>query len=178
MRFLIGDLHDAEEIKTLFTSTFSDSEGEGEGKLIGQLALDLITTTAKSELLACIAKEEDKIVASILFTQLEYENGEKPFLMAPVAVLTDYQGKGVGQKLIQFGLTQMKEMGVKLIFTYGDPSFYSKSGFLPVSEEAYPAPYKLAYPHGWQANLLTDNALELIKGTPSCVKAFQNPALW
>ena len=34
-----------------------------------------------------------------------------------------------GQQLINFGLAHLKEIGVELVFTYGDMNFYSKVGF-------------------------------------------------
>jgi len=39
-----------EEIKRLFTIVFSDSEGESEGILIGNLAYELMTETDKKDL--------------------------------------------------------------------------------------------------------------------------------
>jgi len=60
---------------------------------------------------------------------LTFESEVNAFLLGPVAIHTSYQGKGIGQKLINFGLNTLKENGVELAFTYGDPNFYSKVGF-------------------------------------------------
>jgi predicted N-acetyltransferase YhbS len=51
------------------------------------------------------------------------------YILSPVAVHTDHQGQGVGQQLINFGIQHLKEDGVTLIFTYGDPEFYKKLAF-------------------------------------------------
>ena len=62
---------------------------------------------------------------------------------------TGRQKKGIGQQLICFGIEQLKSKGIELLFTYGDPNYYSKVGFVSVTEEAIKAPLKLNFPHGW-----------------------------
>ncbi len=98
--------------------------------------------------------------------------------MAPVAVHTSYQGQGIGQGLIAFGLNTIKEDGVELAFTYGDPRFYAKVGFQPISEEIVKAPLTLTYPEGWLAQSLLGDHMEPIPGKPSCVEAFNKPDYW
>lgn len=166
------------EIKQLFTKTFSDSEGDKEGSLIGHLVQDLIETTKAEDLYVFVATENEKVIGSILFTRLTFEEDICVFLLAPVAVHTDYQGKGFGQELINFGLQEMKKEGVELAFTYGDPSFYSKVAFQPVIETQFKAPLTLSYPHGWLAQSLTGEELSGITGNSSCVPAFNKPELW
>ena len=46
-----------EEIKQLFTKTFSDSEGQSEGLIIGNLAYDLMTSTDVKDLYGFVAIE-------------------------------------------------------------------------------------------------------------------------
>ncbi|MGR5143496.1 GNAT family N-acetyltransferase [Photobacterium sp. DNB23_23_1] len=109
----------------LFNQTFADSEGTDEGKVIGRLVSEIFASTENDDLFVFIAMEEDKIVGSILFTRLTFESDKTAFLMAPVAVATQIQGKGIGQALIQFGLDTLKQQDIELAFTYGDPNFYS-----------------------------------------------------
>ncbi len=165
-------------ISQLFERTFSDSEGEAEGKTIGQLANALLTTTDPTELYCFIATDESQIIGSIIFTRLSFDSGENAFILSPVAVHTEHQGKGIGQKLISFGLEQLKADGIELAFTYGDPNFYGKVGFAQVSEEIAKAPLKLSYPHGWLAQSLTGKDLEPISGASSCVNALNNQDYW
>jgi len=47
-----------DEIKQLFINTFSDSEGESEGRSIGNLVFDLITTTDESDIHGFVAIEK------------------------------------------------------------------------------------------------------------------------
>ena len=132
-----------EEVKQLFTKVFSDSEGQSEGSLIGNLVDDLMTSTDAQDLYGFVAIENEEIIGSIFFTRLTFESEVSAFLLSPVAIHTNYQGDGIGQKLINFGINQLKENGIALVFTYGDPKFYSKVGFSLITEKLVKAPLKL-----------------------------------
>ena len=167
-----------EEIKQLFTKTFSDSEGESEGLLIGGLVYDLINNTDSRELYCFTAVDHGQIIGSIIFSTLTFENDVNAFLLSPVAIHTSHQGKGIGQKLITFGLSTLKEDGVALAFTYGDPNFYSKVGFSPIAEKVVKAPLKLTYPEGWLGQSLVSDEVEPIAGDSHCVEALNKPEYW
>ena len=168
----------AEEVKQLFTSVFSDSEGETEGKLIGTLAYELQETTSPGDLFGFIARDEDKIVSCIFFSRLSFESSINAFILAPVAVATNYQKQGIGQKLINFGIKYLKEKNIEVVFTYGDPNYYSKVGFNHITEDIAKPPLKLTYPHGWLAQPLSSEDMEAINGNSTCVSALNNPKYW
>ncbi len=168
-----------EEICALFTASFTESEGIGEGKLIGHLVADIFDTVAEEDLFAVSALDQGAVVASILFTRMGYEEeGRSVFLLSPVAVATEHQGKGIGQALLRHGLNSLKEGGVDVVLTYGDINFYSKVGFAQISESEAAAPMPLSYPHGWLGQSLSAATLEPLRGPSTCVPAFRNPDLW
>ena len=167
-----------EEIKQLFTKVFSDSEGQSEGLLIGNLAYDLMTSTDAQDLYGFVAIENEEIIGSIFFTRLTFESEVNAFLLSPVAIHTNYQGKGIGQKLINFGINHLKENGVGLVFTYGDSKFYSKVGFSLITEKLAKAPLKLTYPEGWLGQSLVSDEIEPITGSSYCVEALNKPEYW
>lgn len=167
-----------EAIINLFTRTFADSEGEAEGQVIGGLVHDLLTTTAEEDIYCVTATEDGEVVGCIIFTRLTLTDGPVAFLMAPVAVLTGCQGKGTGQMLIKSGLEKLKEHGVELVFTYGDPDFYGKTGFRPVSEDVVRAPLKLTYPEGWLGQSLAGTGIRPVAGRSYCVEAFNKAVYW
>ena len=169
---------DIKEVTQLFTNVFSDSEGKEEGLLIGRLVRDLVADTDEKDILGFVASENDQVIGSIFFTRLTFQNDINAFILAPVVVRTSYQGKGVGQELINFGINQLKERGVILLVTYGDPDFYSKVGFQPVSEEVIKAPLKLSQPEGWLCQSLVGDKVEPIPGDVSCVEALNRPEYW
>ncbi|PSU44632.1 GNAT family N-acetyltransferase [Photobacterium frigidiphilum] len=177
MKYSLYQPNQLEELKHVFHKTFTDSEGEAEGALIGDLVSDLMTTD-KNDLMVFVAADNEKIVGSIIFTRMTFENSVNAFLMAPVAVHTDYQGKGVGQALITFGLQTLQEQSVTLVLTYGDPNFYSKVGFTQISEQQVKAPLNLTYPEGWLAQSLVSDNIEPIAGNSSCVEAINKQMYW
>ncbi|RLC10686.1 MAG: GNAT family N-acetyltransferase [Deltaproteobacteria bacterium] len=174
MELLTYKSSNIEEIKQLFTQVFSDSEGE----LIGNLTYDIMTATDAQDLYGFVAAENEQIIGSIFFTRLTFENGVNAFILAPVAIHASCQGKGIGQKLINFGINQLKENGVRIVFTYGDHNFYSKVGFKLITEKIAKAPLKLTYPEGWLAQSLVSDEIEPIGGDSSCVEAFNKPEIW
>jgi len=84
-------------------------------------------------------------------------------------VRTDCQGRGVGRKLIGFGIEALMKDGVELALTYGDPAFYSTIGFQVVKETVVPAPMPFRYPQGWLAQSLTGDEIEPTAGTSHIV---------
>lgn len=54
-----------EDIKQLFTKVFSDSEGQSEGELIGNLSNEIMTSTDTQDLYGFVAIENKKIIGSI-----------------------------------------------------------------------------------------------------------------
>jgi len=167
-----------ETIKQLFTSVFSDNEGASEGKLIGNLTEDVMTTTDAQDLDGFIAIKNNQTIGCILLTRLSFESDINAFLLSPVAIHTKHQRQGIGQQLIHFGIRQLKENGVSLLLTYGDPAFYTKVGFTPISEKVVKAPFELSQPEGWLAQSLVGGEVEAMAGKASCVAAFNNAELW
>ena len=169
---------DSTAIESLFVSVFSKSEGEQEGVLIGNLAKELIASTGSRDLYGFVAVDEEQIIGAIFFSRLTFERDIDAFILAPVAVHSDHQGMGIGQALITHGLREMKKRGVLFVTTYGDPNFYSKVGFHPLSQDMVEAPLELSQPEGWLGQALTDDQIETIPGRCSCVEALDNPAYW
>ena len=165
-------------IESLFVSVFSHSEGEQEGALVGRLARELMAGTDSRDLYGFVAVDAEQIVGAILFSRLTFQKDIDVFILAPVAVHTDHQGLGIGQALITHGLQKLKKRGVELVITYGDPAFYSKVGFHPLSQDVIEAPFELSRPEGWLGQSLTDDPIEPIPGPCSCAEALNNPAYW
>lgn len=170
--------NDAAEIEQLFIKTFSASEGPSEGEMIGRLVREMMAGTDANDLYSFTAKENERIIGGVFFTKMTFENGTNAFILSPMATLTEHQGKGVGQKLINFGLETLKNDGVELVLTYGDPHFYSKVGFGVVTENVVPSPLKLSHPEGWLAQSLVSDRVEPIAGKSYCVEALNKPDLW
>ena len=138
-----------------------------------------MTKTESQDLYVFIAIENEEIIGGIIFSRLKFEKTQRnAFLLSPVAVRPEYQGKGIGQKLINFGHRKLKNNGVEIVFTYGDINFYAKVGYKVISEKVVKAPLELSYPEGWLAQSLVSDKIKSIAGNTYCVEAINNPKYW
>jgi putative acetyltransferase len=178
MNFRILYNNSKEEVASLFTSVFSSSEGEQEGRLIGSLASALAARTDNQEIICIGAYADGTLIGTIFFSRLRFDEPVEAYMLSPVAVSTAHQGRGIGQALIRFGLDVLKNCSTTLVITYGDPAFYTKAGFQSLSEDVIQAPLPLSMPEGWLGQTLSGEAIPILKSRPACVKEFDNPAYW
>ena len=168
-----------EEIADMVAATFTDSEGAEEGALIGGLVRRLLTATPEEDLFVFTGRADGAIVAAAIFSRLTYaEDARAVFILSPMAVATDRQGEGLGRELLRHALGALREAGVDIAVTYGDPAFYGQVGFRPLTEEIAPPPLPLSQPEGWIGQSLTGAALTPLRGPCTCVTALDVPALW
>jgi putative acetyltransferase len=100
------------------------------------------------------------------------------YILAPLAVKPDYQKRRIGSKLIEHGMQQLSDMGINVLFVYGDPRYYARFGFSADAAHQYTAPYALQYPFGWQAIVLKEFHIEKPPLAISCVAPLCDPKLW
>ncbi|MFK8035339.1 MAG: GNAT family N-acetyltransferase [Hyphomicrobiales bacterium] len=168
-----------QSIIDLFMVTFTDSEGAEEGRLIGNLVNNLLDDTAQEDIHVFTAEDNEELIGAAIFTRLTYVNDpRKVFILSPMAVATEHQGQGTGQALLVNSQAKLREFGVDVSITYGDPAFYGKVGYMPLSETMAPPPLPLSQPQGWIGRSLTDAILMPIQGPSNCVEALNDPALW
>ena len=164
---------------TLFGDTFTASEGADEGQTIAGFVERMLLETGWQDLRIFATWDGPDLVGAALFSRLTYaEDDRNVMILSPMAVLTARQGEGIGQSLIAHALEALKREGIDVTLTYGDPNFYSKAGFKPLSLAQAAAPLPLSYPEGWIGQTLTGGAFEPLKGTCVCVAALNDPALW
>jgi putative acetyltransferase len=169
----------AAAIGDLFTATFTASEGADEGALIGKLARRLMAETPAQDVRVFSAWDRGELVGAILFSRLTYTGDKRTvFVLGPVAVATDRQNQGIGQRLISHGIEVLRQEGVKIAVTYGDPGFYRRAGFKAISQDDFPAPFPLQHPEGWMGQSLNVAPLTPLEGPAYCVPAFNDPAFW
>lgn len=178
MKFSLFDESKSLEVIELFRKVFSESEGQAEGQVIADFVTNLIATTAPEDLKGCTAEINQTVVGCIFFSRLTVPSGQIAFILSPVAISSDMQRTGIGQKLINYGLDHLRSLNVNLAFTYGDPSYYSKTGFEQISEHIVKAPCPLSQPIGWLAQSLDGQVSEPMAGPTKCVEALNDPSLW
>lgn len=167
-----------EETVSLFNKVFSDSEGEVEGGIVSDIVAKMVEDQNDHDVFGFVAKNEETIIGSIFFSRLTFKSSIEAFILSPVAVDSNYQGKGVGTALIKHGLKYLKERDVQLVFTYGDPAYYSKVGFETIGEDIIQGPHPLSQPIGWLCQSMTHEEIPSITDKPRCVAALDDPKYW
>lgn len=83
-------------------------------------------------LISLVAENEGEVVAHIAFSPVTVEGGGATWGavgLAPVAVLPEWQGRGVGSELIRRGLEACRQQGHEVVFVLGHPDYYPRFGF-------------------------------------------------
>lgn len=179
MRFVSGFSLREQDIRDLFTSSFTASENADEGRLIGELTQDLMETTPSTDLVVWSAYEAQTLLGCIFLSRVTFaQDPRSVFILSPVAVKTEHQKQGVGQRLIATGLDDLRQKGADYVVTYGDPRYYAKTGFAQITEDFAQAPQRLNYPEGWLGQPLSDNGKQPLLGPSRCVSALNKPEIW
>ena len=76
---------------------------------------------------------EINVIGHILFTPVELSGDNKLKIMglAPMAVFSQHQNKGIGSSLVEAGLERCKSKGYDAVVVLGHPDYYPKFGFVP-----------------------------------------------
>lgn len=168
-----------EEIIDLFKQTFTDSEGESEGVVIGALVERILDSTAAKHKRVFITTRNKEVIGCVIFSKLRFEDSEvNIWLLSRAAIATSAQGMGLGQGLINFAHQHLKNEGVQQVVTYGDIKFYSKVGYQHVTTKDIPSPLDISYPEGWIAQSLVSKTITPITGKAYCVEALNQADLW
>lgn len=89
----------------------------------------------KLDLVAC---EGERIVGNIMYSKARvhgsHDETHEVLCLGPVSVLPEYQGRGIGGRLIEESLARARDMGFKGVFLMGDPAYYSRFGFRNAGE--------------------------------------------
>lgn len=147
-----------------------------EAELVRAL-LDDPTATPR---LSLLARDGDAVVGHALFTAVRVEGSDaRGSILCPLAVVPEAQGRGVGAALTEAGLARLADVGVELVFVLGDPSYYSRFGFVPAGARGFDAPYPIEPRNAgaWRVHALREGAL----GSPGrvrCADALMRPELW
>jgi len=83
--------------------------------------------------LSLVAEFEGYIVGHILFSPvtIDTQKGDVSVVgLAPLAVLPEFQKKGIGAMLIREGLAILKRAGHHAVVVLGHPGYYPKFGFM------------------------------------------------
>lgn len=125
-----------------------------------------------------IAIEEGALTGHVLFTECNVERAlQRVSLLGPLAVSPKCQRQGVGTKLLNYGLENLKDEGFSQIFVLGDPSYYGRFGFVGPANVTPPCPIPDEWSSAWQSLCLQEDASPL-RGKLVVPAPWSDPDLW
>ncbi|HLU90131.1 MAG TPA: N-acetyltransferase [Cyclobacteriaceae bacterium] len=117
--------------------------------------------------LSMVAEVGDKIVGHILLTKLKIKDGQNEFdslALAPVSVLPEFQGRGVGGRLIREAHKKARELGHPSIVLLGHAKYYPRFGYRQADKFGIEFPFDVPKEHCMVMELI-ENSLDGVRGT-------------
>ncbi len=140
-------------------------KGKAESKLVNALR----GTEWYVPELALVAELEGRVAGHLLLSLVEIKEGDRsvPALaLAPMGVLPEFQGRGIGSALVKRGLAEAARLGHKLVVVVGHPEYYPRFGFVPAGEKGLRLPFECP-PEAFMALELAPGALAGVSGEVS-----------
>jgi putative acetyltransferase len=160
---------DLPAIESLYPKAFPDED-------LLPVVRQLIGDT--SIVMSLVATIDSQVTGHVIFTKCRVDGGdEKVSLLAPLAVLPEFQSQGIGSAIVRDGLQRLTQAGISQVFVLGDPAYYSRFGFAPESSVEPPFPMPDEWTEAWQSLNLAGAPLpgpgKLSVPSPWC-----HPDLW
>ncbi|HRO66249.1 MAG TPA: N-acetyltransferase [Pseudobdellovibrionaceae bacterium] len=124
--------------------------------------------------LSLVAEISGRIVGHVLLTPIRIvDEGVtfKSLALAPVSVLPEFQGRGVGAGLMEEAHRVARRMGYRSVILLGHPGYYPRFGYRRASLFGISAPFDVP-DEALMALELTPGALEGVHGVVSYPPAF------
>ena len=120
-----------------------------------------------------VAVDGAAIVGHIAFSPVTVSSGSEIAIsgLAPMAVLPDYQRRGIGSALVQAGLERCADIGFGAVVVLGHAKFYPRFGFEPASRFGLRSTYDVP-DDVFMARELVDGALHGTSGVVHYHPAF------
>lgn len=135
----------------------------------GKEEADIVDALRKrsATVLSLVATDEGRVIGHILFSPVIIESESSSFgavALAPMSVLPEYQGKGIGSELVRAGLDECRALGHELVILVGHADYYPRFGFVPARERSIECEFEVP-DEAWMLLELREGALGGRKGT-------------
>lgn len=100
--------------------------------------VDALRARARPHISLVAESEAHEILGHIFFSPVLIESEDSSFTalgLAPMAVLPEYQNRGIGSELVRRGLDACESIGHDVVVVLGHPEYYPRFGFIPASRK-------------------------------------------
>lgn len=149
-----------------------------------KLTASLLNDPSAEPMLSLLAFHNNQAIGHILFTRayIDEIKAQPLFhILAPLAVIPEYQKQGIGGMLIKEGLQRLKDMDSKMVLVLGHMEYYPKYGFIPDAKKlGYSAPYPIPeeFANAWMVQSLNSQEFLIEKGKVMCCNELNQPEHW
>ncbi len=132
---------DLDQIHELHREAFA---GPHEAELVDAIRSG---STFVPELSLVAVTDDGSVLGHILISQIELQPEadhtvrQTVLALAPVAVLPQHQGRGIGAALVAEALAAADARDEPIVAVLGAPSFYGRFGFIPAADHGVRSPY-------------------------------------
>lgn len=117
------------DVETIFDITKAAFENHPYSNNTEQFIINALRN-ANVLKVSLVAEIDGILVGHIAFSPVTFTDAsENWYGLGPVSVAPDYQKQGIGTKLVNQGISFLKDSGAKGVCLVGDPNFYERFGF-------------------------------------------------
>jgi putative acetyltransferase len=176
MRIAATSDADLPDVLAVHRAAFGDDE-------VADLVGAMVDDPSARPLWSLMAFDGDQPVGHILFSKARLTEPDSPCqiaILAPLGVVPQARGRGVGGRLIAAGLRDLREAGVELVFVLGHPGYYPRHGFEPAGRLGLAAQHPIAEEHAdaWMVQALRPGLLGSVQGRVVCSETLGRPEHW
>jgi putative acetyltransferase len=157
---------DAEERSVIHSINEAAFGGQDEADLVDRLRTEGVV------LISLVAAIQERIAGHTLFSRMSIETtlgSISAAALAPVAVLPEYQRRGIGGRLIHHGLNLLRARGEQIVIVVGHPYYYPRFGFSSRKGRSLESPFPQ---DAFMALELSPGALDGVRGRVRYPAAF------
>ena len=147
---------DIEKVRKLNEKAFTQAFGQApEATLVDRLRENC------ANILSLVAVQNDQVIGHIYFSPVNI-SGDKIIEgigLGPMAVLPEFQRRGIGSQLVQAGIEILKRRGYTFIIVLGHPEYYPRFGFKRASHSGIRSQWEGVPDEAFMIRILNEEAM-------------------
>jgi putative acetyltransferase len=113
--------------------------------------------------LSLVAVVDGRLVGHILFSPVTGCDGPTGVGLGPMAVVPEFQRRGVGAALVRAALARLREAGCPFVVVLGHDSYYPRFGFVPASTHGLRCDWEVP-DEAFMVHVLDPEAMKSVSG--------------